>query len=80
MDLHPKQLLEVLNQPGMIQQTPARLSGYQQVEVAALIGFTTGHGAEHAQAVGAAPLGQPEDFFPPFRSQYVQRDHVSIVR
>jgi hypothetical protein len=25
MDLDPEQLLQVLNQPGMIQQTPARL-------------------------------------------------------
>ena len=30
MDLHSEQLLEILNQPGMIQQTPARLPGDQQ--------------------------------------------------
>jgi len=80
MDLDPEQLLKILNQPGMIQQTPARLPRYQQIEVAVLIGFTAGHGAEHAQAVGAAPPGEPEDFFPPFRAQRVQGDHVSIVR
>ena len=63
MDLHPEQLLEILNQPGMIQQTPARLPRYQEIEVAVLIGFTAGHRAEHAQAVGAAPLREPEDSF-----------------
>jgi hypothetical protein len=51
MDLDPEQLLQVLNQPGMIQQTPARLPRYQQIEVAALVGFASGHGAEHAQVV-----------------------------
>jgi hypothetical protein len=30
--------------------------------------------------VGAALSGEPEDFFPPFRPQCLQRDHVSIVR
>ena len=80
VDLHPEQFLEILNQPGVIQQTPARFPRYQQIEVAVLIGFTTGHGAEHAQAVGAAPLSEAEDLLPPFRAQCVQRDHVSIVR
>jgi hypothetical protein len=56
MDLDPEQLLEILNQPGMIQQTPARLPRYQQIEVAVLIGFTACHGTENAQIVGAAPL------------------------
>ena len=48
MDLHPEQLLEILNQPGMIQQAPARLPRYEKIEVAVLIGFTAGHRAEHA--------------------------------
>jgi hypothetical protein len=48
VDLDPEQFLEVLNQPGMIQQTPARFPGDQQIEVAILIGFTAGHRAEYA--------------------------------
>src|SRR5450432_1482557 len=80
MDLHSEQLLEVLNQPGMIQQTAAWLPGYQQIEVAARIGLTASHGAEHAHAGSAAPPGEEEDFLPPFRAQCVQGDHVSIVR
>ena len=63
MDLDPEQLLQVLNQPGMIQQTPAWLPRYQQVEVAALVGFASGHRAEHPQVVGAVPRGEPEDLF-----------------
>ena len=63
----------------MIQQTPARLPGDKQIEVAVLIGFTAGHGTKHTQAVGAAPLGEAEDLLPPFRPQCVQGDHVSIV-
>jgi hypothetical protein len=51
----------------VIEQTPARFPRYQQIEVAALIGFTAGHGSEHAQAVGAALPGESEDFFPAFR-------------
>src|ERR1017187_10291001 len=80
MDLHAEQLLEILNQPGVIQQTPARFPGDQQIEVAVLIGFAAGHGAEHTQAVGASPPGELEDFLPPFRPQSVHGDHVSIVR
>ena len=80
MDLDPEQLLKILNQPGMIQQTPARLPGDPQVEVAILIGFTAGHGAEPAQAVGAAPLGETENLLPPLCTQSVQGDHISIVR
>ena len=68
MDLHPKQLLEILNQPGMIQQTPARFPRDQQIEVAVLVGFTAGHGTEYTHIVGAAPLGEYEDLFPPFRT------------
>src|ERR1019366_1641016 len=37
MDPHPEQFLEVLNQPGMVQQTPARLPRHQQNEVPVLI-------------------------------------------
>jgi hypothetical protein len=80
MDLDPERLLEILNQPGMIQQTSARLPRYEQIEVAVLIRFTAGHGAEHAQAVSAAPLGEMEDFLPPLFAQCVQGDHISIVR
>ena len=80
MDLDPEQLLQVLNQPGMIQQTPAWLPRYQQIEVAALVGLASGNGAEYTQIVGAMPRGEPEDLFPPFRAQCVQGDHVSIVR
>jgi hypothetical protein len=61
----------------MIQQAPAGLPFYQQIEI---IRFTAGHRAEHAQAVGAALPGKPENFLPPFRAQCVQGDHVSIVR
>jgi hypothetical protein len=64
----------------MIQQAPAGLPFYQQIEIAVLIRFTSGHGAKNAQAVGAATPGEPEDFRPPFRAQCVQGDHVSIVR
>ena len=53
----------------MIQQAPARLPCYEKIRVAVLIGFTSGHRAEHAQGVGAAPLGEPEHFFPPFRAK-----------
>ncbi len=53
MDLPPEQLLELLNQPGMIQPAPARLPCYEKIRVAVLIGFTSGHRAEHAQ--GGAP-------------------------
>ena len=80
VDLDPKQFLEILNQPGMVQQTSARLPGDQQVEVAARIGVATGHGAEHTQVVGAVPLSKTEDFFAPFNAQCLQCDHVSIVR
>src|SRR5450631_1124215 len=80
MDLHPQQLLEILDKSCVIHQTPARLPGYQQIEVAVLCGFTAGNGAEHAQAVGAALLGEAEDRLPPFRAQCVERDHASIVR
>ena len=73
-------ILEILHQPGVIQQTPARLPRHQQIEAAVLIGFTAGHRAEYAQSVGAAPLGEPEDLFPPLRSQRFQGDYVSIVR
>jgi len=52
----------------LIHQTPARFPGDQSIEVAVLIGFTASHGAKHAQALGAAPLGKPEDFFPPLRA------------
>jgi hypothetical protein len=55
MDLDPEQLLEILNQPRVIQKTPSRLPCYQEIEVAVLIGLAAGHGAKHAQAVGAAP-------------------------
>jgi len=79
MDLHAEQVLDILNQPGVIQQTPARLPRYQQIEVAVLIGFTAGHRAEPVKAVGAVPRGEPEVLFPPFRAQCVQGDHVSIV-
>ena len=58
MDLYPNQLLEILNQNGVIQQTPARLPRYQQIEVAVLIRFATGYRAEHAQVAGAALLGE----------------------
>ena len=64
----------------MIQQAPAGLPFYQQIEIAVLIRFTSGHGAKNAQAVGAALPGEPENFLPPFRAQCVQGDHVSIVR
>jgi toxin HigB-1 len=64
----------------VIHQTPARLPGDQEIEVAILIGFTSGHGAKHTQAVGAALLGEAEDLYPPFRPQCVEGDHVSIVR
>jgi hypothetical protein len=67
MDLHSEQLLEILNQAGVIEQTPAWLPRYQQIEIAVLISFTASHGSEHPQAVGAALFGEPEDFFPPFR-------------
>jgi hypothetical protein len=56
-----------LNQPGVIEQTPAWFPRYQQIEVAVLIGFAAGHGSEHAQAVGAALFGEPKYFRPPFR-------------
>ena len=80
MDPDPEQLLEILNQPGVIHQAPARLPRHQQIEVAILIGFTAGHGAEPAQAVGAAPLGETENLLPPLCTQSVQGDHISIVR
>jgi hypothetical protein len=80
VDLDPKQLLEILNQPGMVQQTPARLPGDQQIEVAARIGVATGHGAEHAQVVGAVPFGETKDFFAAISAQCLQCDYVSIVR
>jgi hypothetical protein len=60
----PEQLLEILNQPGVIEQTPARLPRYQQIEVAVLIGIAAGHGSEHPQAVGAALPGELQDFRP----------------
>jgi hypothetical protein len=80
MDLHPKQSLEILNQPGVIHQTPARFPGDQQIEVAILIGFAAGYRAKHTQAVGAAPPGKPENLLPQFRAQGVEREHISIVR
>ncbi len=43
MHLDPEQLLKILDQPGVIHQTPARFPGDQEVEVAALIGFAAGH-------------------------------------
>ncbi len=48
MDLHADQLLVILNQPRMIQQTPTRLPSYQQIEIAIFAGFTASHGAGHA--------------------------------
>jgi len=80
MDLHPEQLLEILNQPGVIHQTPAGFPGDQQIEVAILIGFTARNRPKHTQTVGSAPPGKPEDLLPPLRPQCVQGDHVSIVR
>ena len=77
---HSEQFLEILNQPGVIHQAPARFSGDQQIQVAVLIGITVGNGAKHTQVAGAAPSGQPEDLLPPFRAQRVQGDHVSIVQ
>ena len=79
MDLRPKQLLKILNQPGMIQQTPARLPRDQQIEIAVLIGVTAGHGTEYTYVKSATTLGEAEDLFPPYRTQCVQVDHVFIV-
>jgi hypothetical protein len=44
------------------------------------MGLIASHRAEHAQAVRTAPSGKLEDLIPPFRTQCVQSDHVSIVR
>lgn len=79
VDSHSEQLLEIFDEPSVIHQASARLPGHQQIEVAILIGFTTGHRAEHTQAVGTALPGEPKDFRPPFRPQCVQTDHVFIV-
>jgi len=80
MDLHSKQILEILNQPGMVHKTPARFPGDQQIEVAIFVRFIARHGAEHTQAVRATLPGKPEDLLSAFRAQRVQGHHVSIVR
>jgi hypothetical protein len=80
MDSHPEQVLEIFNQAGMVQQTPARFPSDQQVQIAILVSLATCHGAEHTQALCAALLGEPEYFLSPLGAQCVQRDHVFIVR
>jgi hypothetical protein len=80
MDLHSKQILQILNQPGVVHKTPARFPGDQQIEVAIFIGLIASHGAEHTQAVRATQPGKPEDLLSAFRAQRVQGYHVSIVR
>jgi hypothetical protein len=80
MDVHSKQILEILNQPGMVHKTPARFPGDQQIEVAIFVGFIARHGAEHTQAVRATLPDKPEDLLSAFRAQRVQGHHVSIVR
>jgi hypothetical protein len=74
MDLHPKQLLKILNQPRVIHQAAARLPRHQQIEVAVLVGFTAGYGAKHTQAMRAATPGKPKDFLAPLGPQCVQSD------
>ncbi len=80
MDFDPEQLLEILNQPGVVQQAAPRFPLNQQVEIAPLVGFTTGDRAEHAQVAGPAPLGNLEDIVPPVCAQCPQSDHSFIVR
>jgi hypothetical protein len=80
MNLHPEQLLEILNQPGMIHQAAASFPGDQQVEIAILIGFTAGNRAKYTKAVRAMLLRKAKDFVPPLRAQLVQGDHLPIVR
>jgi hypothetical protein len=62
----PEQLLKVLYQAGMIQQAPSWLPSYQQIEVAAFIGFAAGDGPEHSNVLSAAPAGNPQDLYASF--------------
>ena len=78
VDLYAKQLFKILNEPRVVQQNPARLPTHQQVEIAAFLGLAAGYGAEHANVVSAAALGQAQDFIPPVCSQCVQREDVFL--
>ena len=55
VNLHPEQLLKILNQPSVVEEAAPRFPVHQQVEVARGVGFTARHGAEHSQVAGAAP-------------------------
>jgi len=77
VDPDAEQFLQVLDEPRVVEQTPARLPGDQQVEVARFVGLAARHLAEHADIVSAAPLGQAQDIVPPFCPQCVQREHLS---
>jgi len=80
VDLDPQQFLEILNQPGVVHKTPDRSPCNKQIEVAVLVGLTSGHGTEYAEASCAMPFGQPKDFVPPLLPQGIESEHASIVR
>lgn len=80
MDFEPEQIMKILNQRGMVQQTSAGLPRYQQIEIAVFICRTTRDGAKYPQIARAMPLRQPADLLTPFLSQRAQRYHYPIIR
>jgi hypothetical protein len=66
VDLHAEQLLEILNETSVVEQTPTRPPTHQKVEIAVFVGFTASDGAKHTNVVSATPLCQAQDFVTPF--------------
>ena len=80
MNLHAEQVLKILNQSGVVQQTASRFPLDQQIEVAALPGLAAGHRAKDTQIARASFPSQTEYLRTPVRAQCFQVDHGPIVR
>jgi hypothetical protein len=64
MNFDAEQLLKILHQPGVVQQTTSRFPLHQEIEIAVLARFASGDGAKNADITSPAPLSEAEDFLP----------------
>ena len=80
VDFDSEEVLEILDEAGVVEETAAGFPGDEKVQVAAFVGLTAGHRAEDAEVVSAAEGREAEDLFAAFGAEGGEGEHGSIVR